>query len=141
MTGVSLMARPGSNDARRIANGARHADLSLAALSDEQARDLQEEIELRNGWRCSGCGRRIKVGFQFTSVDPRDADAPMVRLSACSRDDCGFAEQCRDGATVMELVEFVWLDANGPDAPPARRIVKRNERRAAAEAAVEAKPE
>lgn len=129
------MAKAGSNDARRIANGHGAADLTLAGLSDAQAQEFQEAIELKNGWRCSGCGRRIGVGFQFTSVAPRDPEAPMVRLSACSRDDCGFAEKCRDGATVMELVEFVWLDENGPDAPAAAIIVKRNEKRAAAEAA------
>lgn len=123
------MAKPGSNGARMLSG----RDLSSAGLTDLQARKVQEEVELRQGMRCSGCGRRITVGFQFTSIDPR-ASVAIMKLSACARDDCGFAEDCREGATFMEMVEFAWLDEMAADAPAAVVIVERNEQRAAREA-------
>lgn len=124
------MAKPGSNASRRIVNGG--VDLSMKALTDEQARDAQEAIELARGARCSGCGRRITIGFAFTSIDPRDAQRPVMQLAACTREDCGFAQEARAGATYMEMVEFAWLDGNGADAPPALVVQRRNERAAAA---------
>lgn len=121
------MAKPGSNGARRIAREGV-VDLSNAKMSDLQARRLEEDIELAAGQRCSGCGRRIRLGFKFTSVDVRARD-PIMKLAACSRDDCDFAAKCRPDATLMEQIEHVWLDENGPDAPPALSVVERNARR------------
>jgi hypothetical protein len=103
----------------------RAVDLTRATITDQEAREVQEMLEHTLGGRCNGCGRRIGVGIKFTSVDPRD-ERPVAQLSACSRDDCGYAELCRDGATLMEMVEFVWLDEMGLDAPPMIAVEKRN---------------
>jgi hypothetical protein len=110
---------------RQGVNG-RAVDLSRVGLSDDEARRTQEMLEHRLGMRCDGCGRRIQIGFKFASIDPRH-QSPVLNLSTCTRDDCGYAEQCREGATVMEMVEFAWLDENGPDAPASLHIVERNE--------------
>lgn len=111
------MAKPGSNDARRVAGGG--VDLSAVALSDEQAARRQEAIEVGLGVRCAGCLRRIEVGLRFTSIDPR-AREPVIQLSACIRDDCDFAEKARDGATFVEPIEFAWLDPAGAGARSAQ---------------------
>jgi hypothetical protein len=120
------MAKPGSNGARRIAGGARAVDLTIKTISDEEARRVQEMLEHKLGARCNGCGRRITMGLKFTSLDPRDTQ-PVITMSACNRQDCDFAETCRPGATFMEMIEFAWLDENGPDAPASVSVVKRNE--------------
>lgn len=109
------MAKPGSNAARRLS--ARGVDLQAAGMTDEELAAARVMIETKLGMRCNGCGERITVGFRFTSVAPRDTQAPVMQLVACSREECGFAEQARDGATVVEAVEFVWLDESNP--PPA----------------------
>jgi hypothetical protein len=108
-------------------NGVR--DLSALAMSDEQAAEAQEMLEEQLGARCQGCGRRITMGMQFTSIDVRH-EKPVQRLAACMREDCDFAEQCRDGATFVEMIEFAWADPAGADARPAPAIVKRANRRA-----------
>lgn len=115
--------------------GGRAVDLAITSMSDDDAREAQELIELKRGARCSGCGRRITIGFQFVSVDPRDPDRPVMEMAACTRDDCGFAEDAKDGATWMVMVEFAWTDANGSDAPAAGAIVRRNKAREAKAAA------
>lgn len=120
-----------ANGKHRAARGV--VDLTARGLSDEQARQVQETIELKQGMRCSGCGRRIGIGMEFTSIDPR-ADQPVIKLAACSREDCEFMEECREGATVMQMVEYAWPDENGIEAPPAQVIVERNARRARVEA-------
>lgn len=107
-------------------NGVR--DLGVLKMSDEQAAEAQEMLEEQLGARCMGCGRRITMGMQFTSVDVRH-EKPVQRLTACMREDCDFAEQCRDGATFVEMVEFAWCDPAGADARPAPAIVRRNARR------------
>lgn len=107
-------------------NGVR--DLGALAMSDEMAAEAQEMLELELGARCRGCGRRITAGIQFTSIDPR-AEKPVMRLAACVREDCDFADKARDGATFMEPVEFGWLDPAGENARPAPYIVKQNKRR------------
>lgn len=109
------MAKPGSNHARRIAqNGS--VDLSRAGMSDAQAWAAQAKVELMQGKRCSGCGKRIGLGFEFTSIDVTNPE-PVIRLAACTRHDCDFAERAREGATYMEAVEIVWFDDAGIDAP------------------------
>lgn len=127
------MAKPGSNGARQIA--ARGVDLAArkarASMTEEEAAGVQEAIEERLGARCDGCGRRIAIGFRFTSLNPR-SERPVLNLSACTREDCGFAELAREGATFMEAVEFVWLDDAGKDARPAPAIVEVAKRREAA---------
>lgn len=115
------MAKPGSAAARQITG--KGLDLSGAAMSDEKAAELQERLELRMGMRCRGCLRRIGIGIKFRSVDVRDAERPVISMAACNRVDCDFAEQAREGATCMEMVEFVWLDPAGIDARPAYGIV------------------
>lgn len=87
---------------------------------------------MQAGTRCSGCGRRIGLGIRFFSIDPRDETGQVVRMCACAREDCDFAEVARAGATYMEMLELVWLDDMGMDAPPIDAIVKRSEARRAA---------
>lgn len=108
------MAKPGTNAARALASGA--VDLGLRGMSDEQAAQVQEMIEARTGLRCMGCGRRIGLGFHFLSIDPRDPDRAIIRLAACTREECDFAEKCRGGATAFEAVEYAWCDPAGLDA-------------------------
>lgn len=118
------MAKPGSNGARRIAQSGA-ADLSRAGMSEEQAARASEMAELALGMRCKGCGRRIGLGFRFTSIDPR-SEHPVIQLSACARDDCNFATLCKDdGGVVVEQVEYAWLDPAGLDARPAAIIARR----------------
>lgn len=114
----------------------RGVDLSRVGLSDQEAREAQEMIEHQLLVRCDGCGRRIELGFRFTSIDVR-ASHPMLQLAACTRADCDFALKCREGATLLEVIEFAWLDENGVGAPPSVRVVKRNEQRARKAAAEE----
>lgn len=116
------MARPVSRAAAMRNGGA--VDLSVARLTDREAQEAQEYLELRGGLRCGGCGRRLGIGFRFTSIDPRSRQ-PIVKLSACSRADCGFAAQCREGATLVEFVEYAWADVNGLEAP-ASTLVEAN---------------
>lgn len=112
--------------------GAR--DLSKARMSDEAVRELQGTLEMSQGLRCNGCGRRITQGFHFTSLAPRE-EAVALRLAACAREDCDYALTCRAGGTYMEVVEYVWLDELGPDAPPTEAFVAAKERKAKAKAA------
>lgn len=117
------MAKPGSNDARRIAAGG--VDLSVKAMSDEKAAETQIALEYMQGLRCSGCGLRIGLGIRLYSIDPRDENAPIVRRCACAREECDFADFARGGATYMEMVDLVWLDAAGMDAPAYAPAVER----------------
>lgn len=134
------MAKPGSDDARRLARAAAGArDLSRAGMSPQESAEAQEVMEIMNGLRCGGCGRRIGAGFHFTSIAPREAQ-PILKLSACSRDDCDYAEKCRHGGTFIEVCEYVWIDEHGIDAPPARRIVEGNRKAAEGKAAQNGKP-
>lgn len=98
-------------------------DLSRGpALSAEQAAGAQREYEVRQGMRCAGCGRRIGVGFRFVKLEvvstPQGIGVGQLLLGACNGSEgCDFAELARQQASMMELVEFVWLD--GGDAPVA----------------------
>lgn len=116
------MAKPGSAAARRIAGA---VDLTVAGMSEQEARVAQEAIEHELGGRCNGCGRRITIGHRFTSIDVRDPQRPVVRMFACARDDCDFAERCLSGATMMEPIEFAWVDENGKDAPASLMVQRR----------------
>lgn len=102
---------------RQIVNGSGAADLSRAGMSDEQAWREQAKFEMAMGMRCHGCGRRVLIGAQFVQIDVTDPERPAVHRTACTRDDCDFAEQARDGATAMKMIEYAWLDPLGPDAP------------------------
>lgn len=119
------MAKPGSSAARQISGKA--TDLTRLALSDDYARAATEMLEISQGLRCEGCGKRIKRGFHFTSIAVKE-ERPALRLAACSRDECSYATVCRPGATYVEQKEFVWLDDAGEDAEPAISIVARNEK-------------
>lgn len=117
------MAKPGSAEAARLSGLSRTAtDLSKAqTVPAAVAEKVLESTERRLGLRCAGCGERIRgPGFLFTRIDAVMSEGKpsgdVVRLSACSgSDDCDFAMRARDGATVMELVEYVWLDELPPD--------------------------
>lgn len=115
------MAKAGSREARQISRG-QVPDLGLARMSDDQAREMQEVYELKLGMRCSGCGRRIGVGIQFTAIAPRSERMPVIRMAACRREDCDFMEQAKDGAAAMQVVQFVWLDTDGLEARPAKAV-------------------
>lgn len=133
------MAKPGSNGARRI-SGKGGADLSRLKMSDEEARRATEAIEIAQGLRCEGCGKRIVRGFHFTSIAVKE-EHPILRLAACSREECGYATMCREGATYVEQREHVWLDAADADAEPALAIVERNIKVGARRAAAESRAE
>lgn len=119
------MAKPRSNGARQLSGQAK--DLARLRMTDEEAREATEMLEMSQGLRCEGCGKRIKRGFHFTSIAVKE-EAPALRLAACSREECSYATACRTGATYVEQKEFVWLDEAGEDAEPALSIVRRNER-------------
>lgn len=110
---------------RSVAGG---VDLKRAALSDAEAREVQEVLEHQLGVRCNGCGRRVTMGVKFTSLDPR-RQPPVMAVVACSREECDFAERARDGATFMEMVEYAWLDASGVDAPVSAAVARREPER------------
>lgn len=105
-------------------------------MSDEEALSITERLEIANGLRCMGCGRRIVRGFTFVSMAVKE-QTPLMKLSACSRDDCGYATIARAGATYVEQVEYVWLDPAGENAPPAAAVVEQNRRIEAARKARE----
>jgi hypothetical protein len=116
------MAKPGSDDARKI--GGKAHDLARLSMSPAEVLAAGEFIEATNGLRCAGCGRRIARGFEFVSISPRD-ERPMMKQVACSRDDCDWATICRTGATYVRQIEIAWLDSAGADAQPAKAIVER----------------
>lgn len=109
------MAKPGSDEARKLAAMARGAaDLGGGELPESMVEKLREQAEGQLGMRCGGCKRRIGVGLQFTRIDfVVEKGQPTVdvqRLSACNgADGCDFAEEARKGADVIEMVEFAWL--------------------------------
>lgn len=125
------MAKPGAA-AKAAMRGAR--DLSRARMSDQDVVEVQGELEMAQGLRCNGCGRRIGAGFHFTSIAPREQKV-MMRMAACSREDCDFGQVCREGATYVEMVEYVWLDGVGLDAAPTKAFVKAMGSRASPESA------
>lgn len=125
------MAKPG-RQARAALRGAK--DLSRARLTDEQVYEVGAALEMARGFRCNGCGRRITSGFKFTSLAPRE-EVVAIQLAACSREGCDYGMRCRDDATFMELVEYVWLDGFGPEAPPSKGFLAAQERQAAKKAA------
>lgn len=119
------MAKPGSNDARQIAGGKDLGELKARLnMTPEEALEATEMIEVMNGLRCGGCGKRLEAGFTFVSISVRD-EKPIVRQVACARKDCDWATLCRNGATYVEKVHYVWMDEQGADAPPAKIVVER----------------
>lgn len=102
-------------------------------MTDADVYELQATLEMAQGLRCNGCGMRMLAGFHFTSLAPRE-DRVALRLAACSRAECGYATKCREGATYVEMVEYVWLDEYGPDAPASKAFEKASAQRAAKEA-------
>jgi hypothetical protein len=124
------MAKPGSSDAARIAAGGE--DLSRLRMSDEEAREATEMMELSLGLRCNGCGKRIGRGFSFVSIAVKEKNV-LMKLAACARPECEYAAACRNGGTYVEMVEYVWLDEAGMDADPCQSIVRQNEKLAKAQ--------
>lgn len=118
------MAKPGTDAARELTDMARGATLVGNDLPDSIKAPVLAQLEGKLGFRCGGCHRRIRIGIQFTKIDVKiGADgtpqADVARLSACSSDDCDFAREAMIGATVMEMVEYQWLDeAAGPGLDP-----------------------
>lgn len=112
------MAKPGQGAADEMARLAamsrRAADIPVAAPAEVVAR-IMPRAEGQLGMRCGGCEQRIGVGFQFTRIEvvmqEGKPTVDVTKLSACNGENgCDFAMEARAGATVMEMVEFVWLD-------------------------------
>lgn len=116
------MAKPGRDaraEMRRLAAGAVDLGAQVevpATLADK----VRKEAEGQLGLRCSGCGERIGVGLKFTRIDVlRGPDGhPVVdvaKLAACNgAGGCDFAEKARNGAHLVEMVEYVWLQGDAP---------------------------
>lgn len=114
-------AGPGDPRAKAAAMLGRETPLVGA-----EARDGRVYAERAAGMRCAGCGERIETGFRFTHFEPvlargqRTVNTKVV--SACSREECDFADRVRQGASAAELLEFAWLDddpgAAASDASP-----------------------
>lgn len=112
------MAKPGSDAVRQIAaSGA--VDLSKRPVqhaSPEVAELVRRAAEGQLGMRCAGCHERITIGFQFTRIDvlvgaSGRPEVDVQRLAACNgANGCDFAEEAKDGAHAMEMIEFAWLD-------------------------------
>lgn len=114
------MPAGGAADLSRMSRSA--ADLSRTAVPEKLRKRALESAEAELGMRCRGCGQRITTGFEFTALEPvMDSGGVKVitlKLSACNGDNgCDFAQQAREGATAVEMVEFVWLTED--PAPPA----------------------
>lgn len=118
------MAKPGSDKARELTQMARQAhDLSDVKIPESVVEEMVKAEELKRAMRCAGCGRRIGVGFKFTRVEvdvhpqTREPISYAIQIGACNgdapegEDPCDFAGEARKGATAVELVEYVWLDA------------------------------
>lgn len=118
------MAKPGSGDAKQLAELAKMSrlahDLSAGKLPEGYAVQMVVEAEARLGFRCAGCGARVTTGFQFTRVSPvNEGGRPTVdvqQLTACNGENgCGFALEVKNSdppPTLMEMVEYVWLSAD-----------------------------
>jgi hypothetical protein len=114
------MAKPGRQareEMARLAAMSRQAAEIAVPVPEQLAAGLRRQAEGQLGMRCSGCGERIGVGFQFTRIDVEVVEGrptvDVTRLSACNgANGCEFAMQAREGAMVMEMVEFVWLDGD-----------------------------
>lgn len=112
------MAKPGSREAAELSQLARmdKQAVDLSKIPEEKKLAAKAEAEGRLGMRCDGCNRRITIGFAFTMIEvvPAKGGAAAVnvlKLAACNgNDDCDFAMKAKDGATVMEAVEYAWLD-------------------------------
>lgn len=124
------MAKPGQQAAAEMARLAamsrQAADLASGEAPAELREKLIPQIEGQLGLRCQGCGERIGVGFKFTrvglSIEDGKPVADVTYLAACNGDaGCDFAARAREAATVVEMVEFVWLDEEEPSPADALR--------------------
>lgn len=111
--------RPGS--AAELARMSRQArDLGRVELPEGVAEKVRKEAEARLGYRCGGCGERIGVGLKFRRIDVIAGEGgrpevDVLELSACNGSGgCEYAAECREGADVIEMVEFVWLTGDAP---------------------------
>lgn len=117
------MARTnGAADLSRMSRKA--ADLSRTSVPDHLRVKAMRNAEEQLGMRCGGCGERITTGFSFTALEPvMNAGGVVVqtlKLAACNGENgCEFAPKCREGATTVEMIEFVWLDAEPAVEPEA----------------------
>lgn len=114
------MAKPGSNGARKVSAGGAVDLGKRTPVPEALEREGRANAEANLGMRCGGCGKRIGVGLQFTRIDIVRGDdgrpvADVLKLSACNgADGCDFAAKAREGADVVEMVEFVWLVGEEP---------------------------
>lgn len=104
----------GAADLSRMSRKA--ADLSRTSVPEKLRVKALRNAEEQLGMRCGGCGERITTGFSFTALEPVMSNGGVVvqtlKLAACNGDNgCDFAPKCREGATAVEMIEFVWLDA------------------------------
>lgn len=109
------MAKPGTNDAARLAAMSRQAaDLGkIARLSEEQEAELRMDAEVEYGYRCQGCKRRITLGMELVKIDVAIVDGKKVAnravTVACLYDDCDFAEKAMTaGAQIARPIEYAW---------------------------------
>lgn len=120
------MAKPGQDareeQARLAAMSRQAAEIELPAPR-AVAVEIQREAEGQLGMRCSGCHQRIGVGFRFVRIDVVMSEGrptvDVTQFAACNGvNGCEFAMVAREGATAMEMVEFVWLDEEPHDDTP-----------------------
>lgn len=123
------MAKPGSQLARDISAGA----VDLSTLKPEVKVEIQKQAEARMHLRCFECGRRIGAGFKFSRIDVQAGEAggpPVVNrltMAMCAGDEeCEGVEKARVGSTLVEIVEYVWIDGGDPavgDPAPGAAVV------------------
>jgi hypothetical protein len=107
---------------QRLAAMARNAaDLGeLQAVAGEVEEKALAEAELQLHMRCNGCRKRIGVGLVFSRFEVTQGPngRPIVnrmKVGACNgAEGCDFAAKAREGADLMEMVEFVWLTGEAP---------------------------
>lgn len=140
------MAKPGTHGdadrAKLAAMAAQARDLGGGELPEAMLGKLRAQAEGQLGLRCGGCGKRIGVGLQFTRIDFVMKDGTpqvdVLKLAACNgADGCEYAAECREGADLIEMVEYVWLAGE----PAVGSGASAEEAVAQAEAAVAPPPE
>lgn len=108
--------KPGSEHVKELARLSRQAKIIQRSVPDELREKMLVKAETQLGLRCGGCFERITIGFLFRSIEVATGDdgKPLIdvaKISACNgANGCDFADQARQGATLVEMVEYAWLD-------------------------------
>lgn len=109
------MSRTASESAAAMVGEAVDLGPRAAPVLGPDRENALKVAELRAGKRCHGCGERVRAGFELT-VFTADAvgtetAARAVTVVACDGGDgCQYALEAAKTATVMRMVEYVWLD-------------------------------